>query len=223
VDAGVHFGKVRGMTATVPQVLRSDAQENRDRILESAREVLAESGLEVTMRQIARRAGVGPATLYRRFPTKQDLVLEAFRQELHACRTIVREGVADPDPWRGFCAVIERITVLNARNQGFTEAFLSEYPAAVDFQAHRTEMMQGLSTIARLAKDSGALRQDFVLDDFVLILLAGRGLTRAPLATRDTAARRFAALAIDGLRAADRAQPLPTPARLTSAAVLGGL
>ncbi|MFI2754176.1 TetR/AcrR family transcriptional regulator [Cellulomonas sp. P22] len=204
------------MSPTVPQRLRSDAQENRDRIVEAARELFAESGLDVTIRQVARRAGVGPATLYRRFPSKQDLVLAAFRSELVACRTIVTEGAADTDPWRGLCAVIERITVLNARNQGFTDAFRAEHPGEADFVEHRRELVGELSVLARRAQSAGMLRADFALDDFDLILLAGRGLARAPIATRADAARRFAALTIEGLRAAPTNTPLPAPARLAS-------
>lgn len=184
-------------------LLRVDARENRDRVLAAARELFAESGLEVTMRQIARRAEVGPATLYRRFPTKQDLLFEAFEDELAECRSIIYDGTVDPDPWRGFCDIIERTLLLNARNQGFTDAFLSAHPDVVDFAAHREEMIRVGSTIIRRAQAAGRLRPDFVFDDFVVILLAGRGLTAAPAATRDAAVRRFAAFVIDGLRATD--------------------
>ena len=184
-------------------LLRVDARENRDRVLAAARELFAESGLEVTMRQIARRAAVGPATLYRRFPTKQDLVLKAFEEELAECSSIVYDGTADPDPWRGFCDVVERTLFLNARNQGFTDAFMSAHPDVVDFAAHREELGRVVSTIIRRAQAAGRLRPDFVFDDFVVILLAGRGLTAAPASTRDAAVRRFAAFMIDGLRVAD--------------------
>jgi AcrR family transcriptional regulator len=209
MDALVHLAKVGGMTGTLPHVLRSDAQDNRDRVLEAARGLFAESGLGVTMRQIARRAGVGPATLYRRFPTKQDLVLEAFTDELGACSAIVREAAADPEPWRGFCSVIERVTVLNARNQGFTDAFMAEYPSAIDFAAHRAALTREIAAISRRAIATGDLRPDFVLDDFMLVLLAGRGLTTIPARDRVAAARRFSALAIEGLRAGDANYPLP--------------
>src|SRR5882757_9779705 len=207
------------MAETMPQLLRSDAQQNRDRVLDAARELFAESGLDVTMRQIARRARVGPATLYRRFPTKQALVLEAFLGEFHACRAIVRHAAADPDPWRGFCTAIERLAVLNARNQGFTDAFLSAFPDSVDFAAHRVEMMRELSVLTRRAQAAGGLRADFVLDDFVLVLLAARGLTAAPAAIRPRAARRYAALAIESFRATDTNTALPQPARLGSAVI----
>jgi AcrR family transcriptional regulator len=168
------------------------------------------------MRQIARRAGVGPATLYRRFPTKQDLVLEAFTDELGACSAIVREATADPDPWRGFGSVIERVTVLNAQNQGFTDAFMAQYPDAIDFAAHRAALTRQIAAIGRRAIAAGELRGDFVLDDFMLVLLAGRGLTTIPARDRVAAARRFAALTIEGLRAGDANCPLPKPPRIAS-------
>jgi AcrR family transcriptional regulator len=204
------------MTGTLPHVLRSDAQDNRDRVLEAARELFAESGLGVTMRQIARRAGVGPATLYRRFPTKQDLVLEAFTDELGACSAIVLKAAADPDPWRGFCSVIERVTALSARNQGFTDAFMAEYPDAIDFAAHRVALTREIAAISRRAIAAGDLRGDFVLDDFMLVLLAGRGLTAIPARDRVAAARRFSALTIEGLRAGAGNHPLPKSPRITS-------
>jgi AcrR family transcriptional regulator len=210
------------MTGTLPHLLRADALDNRDRVLEAARELFAESGLGVTMRQIARRAGVGPATLYRRFPTKQELVLEAFMDEFRACTAIVREAAADPDPWHGFCSVIERVTALNARNQGFTDAFMSAYPDAVDLAAHRAEMTRALAAISRRAKAAGDLRADFTLDDFMLVLLAGRGLTTLPALDRAGAARRFAAVALEGLRASDANRPLPPPVRLASRIIQAG-
>ncbi|WP_261984695.1 MULTISPECIES: TetR/AcrR family transcriptional regulator [unclassified Rhodococcus (in: high G+C Gram-positive bacteria)] len=59
------------MTDGLTQILRADAKENRDRIVEVAREVFASDGLGISMREVARRAEVGPATLYRRFPPRR--------------------------------------------------------------------------------------------------------------------------------------------------------
>ncbi len=205
------------MTDRLPQLLRGDAQGNRDRILESARALFAEQGIDVTMRAIARRAQVGPATLYRRFPTKQLLVDEAFADELAICRTIVQDGCADPDPWQGFCFIIEQLTALNVRNQGFVEAFMSANPDTDTFAAHRASLLRMLTALSRRAQAAGALRPDFVIDDLVLVLLAGRGLSSAPSARRGAAARRFAALAIEAFRASDMNAALPLPARLASA------
>jgi AcrR family transcriptional regulator len=191
------------MTDRLPHILRTDAQHNRDRVVEAARALFSERGLDVTMRDIARRAAVGPATLYRRFPTKHVLVGEAFAKELRACSEIVEDGCADPDPWRGFCSVIERIIVLNVQNQGFVDAFMSEKPSLETFVAHRASLLRMLAELARRAQAAGGLRRDFVIDDLVLVLLAGRGLSTTPPAGRVAAARRFAALAIDAFRASD--------------------
>jgi AcrR family transcriptional regulator len=66
------------VTRRLPHTLRSDARDNRELILDAARAVFAADGLNVPMREIARRAGVGPATLYRHFLTKEMLVTEAL-------------------------------------------------------------------------------------------------------------------------------------------------
>jgi AcrR family transcriptional regulator len=192
-------------------MLRADAQHNRDRAVEAARALFSERGLDVTMREIARRAAVGPATLYRRFPTKQMLVDEAFAEERRACQKIVEDGCADPDPWRGFCSVLERISVLNVQNQGFVDAFMSQNPSLEAFVAHRASLLRMLAELAGRAQAAGGLRRDFVIDDLVLVLLAGRGLSTTPPTGRQAAARRFAALAIDAFRASDANTPLPAP------------
>jgi AcrR family transcriptional regulator len=187
------------MTGRLPQALRTDAADNRERILAAARVVFAAEGLNVPMREVARRAGVGPATLYRRFPTKEALVTEAFTGEVRACHAIVEEGLADPDPWRGFCLVIEKICELHARNRGFTAAFMSVFPDAVDVTAGRGHALTSVAGLARRAQDAGRLRPDFVMDDLILLLMANRGIRAASPAAAVTASRRFAALAIQAL------------------------
>ncbi|MEU9063984.1 helix-turn-helix domain-containing protein [Streptomyces sp. NPDC048430] len=204
----------------LPHTLRSDALDNRERILDAARALFSADGLDVPMREIARRAEVGPATLYRRFPTKQALVAEAFADQLRACRTIVDEGCADPDPWRGLCLVIEKICELHARDRGFTEAFLSTLPGAPDV-AGREYTVKALAGLAQRAKDAGRLRSDFVLDDLILVLMANKGIQTRSTATQVMASRRFAALAIQAFEACPRHAPLPPAARLASEAPSG--
>jgi AcrR family transcriptional regulator len=199
-------------------MLRSDAEDNRARLLDAARVLFAERGLDVTMREIARQAGVGAATLYRRFPTKQALINVAFQDELDACQAIVAEGCADPDSWQGLRTILLRLGELNARNHGFVDAFVSSYPDAVDFTAHRTGLLRSLADLCRRAQASGALREDFVFDDVLLIIMAGRGISAVNPEQRVIAARRFSALAVDALRAP--ASRLPPPARVADT-VLG--
>jgi AcrR family transcriptional regulator len=197
------------VTDRLPHTLRSDARDNRDRILDAAREVFATEGLNVPMREIARRAGVGPATLYRRFPTKETLVTEAFEEQMCACQSIVEEGLADPDPWQGFCLVVEKICELHALDRGFTAAFMSTYPNAMDFAAGRENALKSVAELARRAKAAGDLRPDFVLDDLILVLMANGGIQATSTAARVAASRRFAALAIQAFQASPKAAPLP--------------
>jgi Bacterial regulatory proteins, tetR family len=88
LDAAGQLAKVRAVTASLTRHRRSDAQDNRERIIEAARETFVSKGLNVPMREIARTAGAGPATLYRHFPSKQALATEAFADQAAACRAI---------------------------------------------------------------------------------------------------------------------------------------
>ncbi|MFC8670225.1 TetR/AcrR family transcriptional regulator [Streptomyces sp. NPDC057199] len=205
------------MIDRLPHTLRSDALDNRERILDAARALFSADGLDVPMREVARRAEVGPATLYRHFPTKQMLATEAFADQLRACRTIVDDGCADPDPWRGLCLVIEKICELHARDRGFSEAFMSTFPGAKDV-AGREYTVKKVAGLAQRAKDSGQLRSDFVLDDLILILMANKGIHAASTATQVMASRRFAGLAIQAFQACPQHAPLPPATRLVSAA-----
>lgn len=216
-DAPVRLAKVRAVTAHLPHALRSDARDNRERILEAARTVFVSAGLDVPMREIARRAGVGPATLYRHFPTKEMLVAEAFTDQMLACRSLVDEGLADPDPWHGFCRTIEKLCELQARDHGFTAAFMSAYPHALDFAAIRTSSLTGAAELIRRAKDTGHLRPDIMLDDLILMIMANNGIHASTPAARLAAARRFAALMIQAFRAAPGSAPLPPVPRLMPA------
>ncbi|MGC4869370.1 TetR/AcrR family transcriptional regulator [Micromonospora sp. DT53] len=202
------------MTDRLPHALRSDALDNRERILEAARAVFAVDGLDVPMREVARRAGVAPATLYRRFPTKEMLVTEAFAEQMHVCRAVVDEGLANLDPWQGFCLVIEKMCELHARDRGFTAALVSTFPHAVDFDARREYALRAIDELARRAKEAGRLRPDFVLDDVLLVLMANSGIHATSPASQVSASRRFAALAISAFQASPDASPLPPVARL---------
>jgi AcrR family transcriptional regulator len=195
--------------------------DNRERILEAARALFATEGLNVPLREVARRAEVGPATLYRHFPTKEILATEAFADQMRRCQLVVDEGLADPDPWRGFCSVIEKICELHARDRGFTAAFVSTFPKAVDFTADRDYALKAIAELSARAKDTGKLRPDFVLDDLILMLMANNGILAASPAAQVAASRRFAALVIQAFRAASRHAPLPPVARL--ALVVPGL
>ncbi|MFF4308633.1 TetR/AcrR family transcriptional regulator [Streptomyces sp. NPDC001507] len=208
------------MTDRLPHPVRSDARDNRARVLDTARAVFGEEGLSAPMREVARRAGVGPATLYRHFPTKQALILEAFAEQRRACRAAVRDALEDPDPWHGFRSLVERICELHAHSRGFADAFMTAFPEAMDFAADRERTLRAVAELARRAQETGRLRPGFVVDDLILMLMAHRGLQDAPRASRLTASRRFAAYMIEAFRTAPETgapAPLPPAPRLQPA------
>ncbi|MFD9492172.1 TetR/AcrR family transcriptional regulator [Streptomyces sp. NPDC060005] len=200
------------MTDRLSHPTRSDARDNRARILETARAVFGEEGLATPLREVARQAGVGPATLYRHFPTKQALIVDAFAEQRGACHAAVRDALADPDAWRGFRTLIERICELHAHSRGFADAFMATFPEAMDFAADRERTLRAVADLSRRAQKTGLLRPGFVVDDLVLMLMAHRGLQDAPQAARYAASRRFAAYVIEAFRAApETGAPTPLP------------
>ncbi len=197
--------------------LRADARHNRDRIIEVARELFAERGLDVPMAVIARHAQVGVATLYRRFPTKESLITDVFADQFANCAAVVHDGLADPDPWRGFCGVIEKVCVMQATDRGFSSAFLAAFPDAVDIDQQRECALRGFTELADRAKAAGRLRADFAPDDLPLLLMANNGITADSAEVARAASRRLLAYLLNSLRAdhADPAEPLPPPAPLS--------
>ncbi|GAB3751153.1 TetR/AcrR family transcriptional regulator [Microlunatus parietis] len=190
--------------------LRTDAQQNRDRILEVARVLFAQRGLDVPMAAIARRAGVGVATLYRRFPTKEDLVTATFAERFEHCLIMFGEAKVDPDPWRAFCTVIEEVCAMQAGDRGF-RAVLSATLAGTDYlDQARSHFVESFEVLVRRAKEAGRLRKDFAVEDLSLILQANGGIAAGTTDAGVAASRRLVAYLIDAFRA-DRSE---TPARL---------
>ncbi len=210
----VRLAKVRAVTAQVIQALRSDARDNRERILAVARLAFATDGLDVPIREIARRAQVGVATVYRRFPTKEALLAEAFTEQLATCSAVVEEGLAAADPWRGFCLVIEKLFEAHALDRGFSRAFTSQLPEVAGFTADRDRTLRLLVALVRRAKKAGELRADFVVEDIVMALMANEGIRVESAEQRVAASRRFAALMIQSFQANPVAAKLPPAVRL---------
>lgn len=165
------------------------------------------------MAAIARRAGVGVATLYRRFPTRESLVSEVFADQLAGCMSLVDEALAAPDPWRGFCTVIEKLCAMQVIDRGFSAAFLTTFPDAIDFDQARTRAEEGFAEVVRRAQESGELRADFDSSDLALILHANAGITADEPEVALAASRRLVAYLLQAFRAG-RAAPLPPPAPL---------
>ncbi|MEU1299782.1 TetR/AcrR family transcriptional regulator [Streptomyces shenzhenensis] len=200
------------MTTEVSQ-LRSDAGDNRDRILAAARLAFTAEGFSVPVREIARRAQVGAATVYRRFPTKQALFTAAFAEEMSLCSTVVEEGLAARDPWQGLSLVIEKLVTAYGGDSR-VRSIVAKLSRSAEFTAAHDRTVRGLLELIRRAKASGELRADVALEDFVLAMQASHGIRAGSPAAQAVATRRLAALIIESFRADPDAVPLPPAARM---------
>lgn len=190
--------------------MRADAERNRERVLDAARELFAEQGLDASTNEIARRAGVGVATLFRRFPTRDDLVGAAFADRMAAYVAATDEALADPDPWRGFCGYIERVCRMQADDRGFADVLTLTFPTAKALEDDRNRAAEALGVLLDRAKASGRLRQDFAHQDVPLILMANAGVVTATRNAAPDAWKRLVGFLIQAF-AAEAAHPLPEP------------
>jgi AcrR family transcriptional regulator len=202
--------------AVPPPCLRADAERNRQRLIAAAREVFAERGLDAPMEEVARQAGVGVATLYRRFPTREALIAGAFEASMAAYADSVAEALADPDPWAGLCGHLERVCAMQAEGRGNAYALTMTFPMAKRFESERRRAYGGLVELIERAKATGRLRADFSPEDVALLMMANAGVIgatadSAPDAWRRLVAYLLQAFAAPGASPAPPLPPAPTP------------
>ncbi|MFJ8463434.1 TetR/AcrR family transcriptional regulator [Streptomyces swartbergensis] len=192
------------------QPLRSDAERNRERIIAAARTVFARDGLNASMASVAREAGVGIATMFRRFPTKEELVDAVFSDRMGAYADAVAAALDDPDPWHGFVGYIETACAMQAADSGFADVLTTTFPTARVLEQRRNEAYGAMVRLIDRAKAAGRLRADFDPSDLVLIHMANAGVVNATGDAAPDAWRRVVALIIQSLEAPARG-PLPDP------------
>jgi AcrR family transcriptional regulator len=195
---------------TPPRPLRRDAQRNHDLIIKAARDAFATQGLDTPVDEIARRAGVGMGTLYRRFPSKEDLLdavlADAFEQYVDA----VEDALAVEDAWAGFCLFLERALSLHAQNRGLKDVVATRERGRKRAAAMRARLRPLIARLIGRAQQQGGLRSDFTPEDLPLLLWAGGSVIDAGGAIAPELWRRYLGLTLDGLRA-DAATPLTQP------------
>src|SRR5215213_1094035 len=196
--------------APTQRALRADAEQNRARVLQAARELFAEQGLDASTNEIARRAGVGIATLLRRFPSRDELVGAVFADRMSAYTAASADALTDPDPWHGFCGFIERVCEMQADDRGFADVLTLTFPTTKGLEEERDRSAKAVAKLLIRAKASGRLRKDFAHQDVPLILMANAGVVTATREAAPEAWRRLVGYLLQAC-AAERAEPLPEP------------
>lgn len=190
--------------------LRSDALRNRALLIDAARELFADRGVDVALDEVARRAGVSIGTLYNRFPSRSTLIEAVFADRLAKIAGFAMRALADPDPWQGFADYLFDVCELQAADRGFNEVAargLADSPAN---QNLREQIGEAMAQLIERAKQAGTMRADLAIEDLAFVIWGVAQTVDRTAKVAPRIWRRHLALLLDGFRA-EAAHPLPEP------------
>jgi AcrR family transcriptional regulator len=187
-------------------VLRRDAQRNRERLLAAARIVFAAEGTGASLQEIGRLAGVGAGTLYRHFPTRDDLVTALFEVEVERWLEASHRAAAIEDPWEAFRTYVTDVLELQAGTGLLPGVLLHRGPGATRVAEANAELSAVAAELVERARNAGAIRVDFTLSDLALVMWSFTPVIEATQDASSDAWRRHVTVVLDGIRS-----PSPTP------------
>lgn len=197
------------MTAVEDRPLRADAARNVERILRAARDVYGEFGPDAPVEAVARRAGVGERTLYRRFPTKADLVRAALDQSIaDDLIPAIEDARRSADPLRGLGRLIEAAISLGARERNLLTAAHRAGSLTADIS---DSLNEALGELVRRGQQARVVRADLVADDLPRLIAMLYGVLPTMDSTSD-GWRRYVVLVLDAISVSDRPPLPPAPA-----------
>jgi AcrR family transcriptional regulator len=176
--------------------LRADARRNRERILKAARAVFAEQGIDAQIDDVAKRAKVGVGTVYRHFPTKEQLLDAIVRENFEAIAEMARDALEAADGWTGFCQMIWSAAERNAADRSLCEVMSARDKSDVVAECGLAAMTEEL--MGR-AKAEGAMRADAGAFDVPVIMIGVSAVMQT--LPGEEPWRRYIQLMLDGLRA----------------------
>jgi AcrR family transcriptional regulator len=198
------------------RLLRADAERNRQRILEAAAEVFTERGFEATLDDVARRAGVGVGTVYRRFPSKACLADALFTDRVDALADLAEKAKEQPDAWAALVTFLEHAAETLSGDRGLQQILM--YAAVHGHEDDRVSyardrMRPAVGSLVKRAQAAGQVRADLAATDIPLIEFMLAALADYTHHVRAEVWRRYLALILDALcPARSGAATLPEPA-----------
>lgn len=197
----------------MPQVaearpLRADARRNREKVLRAARAVFAEEGRDAQMDDVARRADVGVGTVYRHFPTKDELLWALCDEVFTDVAAFARQALELEDPWEAFLAVMWYGAERTAGDRAFAEILAAQGGGPVRVCPGKDDLNASGSVLMKRAQDSGKMRGDVRIEDVGLIM-CGVGSSSGMDHPCEEAWRRHLSITLDGLRAEAASHELP--------------
>jgi AcrR family transcriptional regulator len=186
-------------TPPLERAQRADARRNRKRVLEAARRCMARKGLDAQIEEIARLAGVGVGTVYRHFPTKEDLVEALALARFERLAELARDALAAEDPWTGFEGFIRAAARIQSEDRAISEVLTSR-PETMSHAAESVDMIGLVGELMDRGQSDGSIRADADPRDVPMLMCALAGTYRNP----HTNPERYIGIVLDGLRAADK-------------------
>ncbi|HEX4443738.1 MAG TPA: helix-turn-helix domain-containing protein [Galbitalea sp.] len=210
---------------------RRDSKANLERIWGAATRVFATEGLEATLADVAKDAGVGVATVYRRFANKDDLILELFSARFTELIELAREASVAADPWDAFVDYFEETNRRLAADKGLRQLTLGGLTRSIGWARGTTpDRLEGLladaaaqmavhhTRLVRRAQEVGALRADIEPTDMMLLTMAIQGTLDLGNGSHPEQSQRILGVMLSGLSTSRERRELPVPA-LTDADV----
>lgn len=192
--------------------LRRDAERNRRRILEAARELFAERGAHVTLDDVARWAGVGVGTVYRRFADRNALIDALFAERVDQLAEVAERAAAMDDPWEGLVHLFETQIGLQLEDRAFAEVLFKEEAGREATARARERIAPHVIALVDRAKDAGVVRHDLEIGDFPVLNLMLMTMVNATRDVSPNAWKRYLQLILAGVRPTDDGTVLPTGA-----------
>lgn len=201
--------------------LRRDAERNRQRILRAAAEVFTERGLSATLDDVARQAGVGVGTVYRRFPNKEALAETLFAARFDRLTAMAERALAEPDSYTGLASFLEESAAMMAEDRGMRQILMFATYGRDKADIGRERMQPLVTRLVERAQRDGAVRADLRPTDIPVISFLLATANEYAGQTRPGIWRRYLVLVLDALRPGrETTTELPvaalTPAELTS-------
>ncbi|GGK44865.1 TetR/AcrR family transcriptional regulator [Nocardia camponoti] len=187
-------------TAAPPRRLRADAARNQQRIVAAARELFADHGLDITLDDVAERAGVGVGTVYRRFANKKELITEVFEQHLLDFAEAAEQSHNNPDPWLALVEFFEDACAHLATNRGFGEVMLELGDDPNRFAAVRDRIRPSITAIIDRARDAGAILPEITATDFFSLIHMVTAFAEFASPVNTEAWQRYMAITLNGIR-----------------------
>jgi AcrR family transcriptional regulator len=183
--------------------MRADARRNREKVLVAARRCMARDGLDAQMGQIARAAGVGVGTVYRHFPTKEELVEALAADRFERLAELANEALAKPEAGEAFEGFMRASARIQSEDRALSEVLTSR-PDMMRAAADGVDMLGLVGELMGRAQRAGEIRADAEPADVPMLMCALAGTCRNPKMDPE----RYIAIVLDGLRAPGRS-PLP--------------